>query len=174
MTNQPQAYVAVVGPGHLTAGDPLLASAYEVGAALATAGAAVVTGGLGGVMAAACRGAADAGGLTLGLLPGTDRAAANPWLTLSVPSGLGEARNALVVRSADAVIAVGGSWGTLSEVALARRLGRVVISLAGWSVQDSSGAAVGDGSTTARDPTEAVRAALAAVRQSGAQPTHGA
>ena len=85
-------------------------------------------------MAAACRGAAREGGTTLGLLPGTDRRAANEWVTVAVATGMGELRNGLVVRSADAVIAVLGGWGTLSEVALAAKLGRPVIGLGPWQL----------------------------------------
>ena len=142
-------YVAVVGPGD-GADDVLLATAYAVGSGVAARGAVLVCGGLGGVMAAACRGARAAGGLTLGLLPGSDRTAANPWVAIAVPTGLGEARNALVVRSADALVAVGGSWGTLSEVALACRAGTLVVAVHGWQVRDGDGAiptgvtAVGD------------------------------
>lgn len=128
-------YVAVVGAGD-TAGEPHLDKlAYDVGRLVAEAGAVVVTGGLGGVMAAASRGAAEAGGLVVGLLPGTDRAAANPHLTLALPTGLGEARNALVVRAADVLIAIGGGWGTLSEIALALKTGTPVVGIATWEPQ---------------------------------------
>ena len=89
----------------------------------------LVCGGLGGVMAAAARGAAAAGGITIGLLPGTDAAGANPHITIPLPTGLGEARNALVARTAGAVIAIGGEWGTLSEVAFARKVGIPVVLL---------------------------------------------
>src|SRR5512144_753528 len=131
-------YVAVVGPGEAT-DEALLATAYAVGSGVAARGWVVVCGGLGGVMAAACRGARAAGGLTLGLLPGTDRAVANPWVVVTVPTGLGEARNAVVVRTADVVVAVGGSWGTLSEVALACRAGTPVVAVHGWRVEDGAG-----------------------------------
>jgi len=87
----------------------------------------VVAGGLGGVMEAASRGAAQAGGSVIGLLPGLDRAAANRWVTIALPTGMGELRNGLVVRAADAVIAVGGAYGTLSEVALALKAGKPVV-----------------------------------------------
>ena len=89
----------------------------------------LVCGGLGGVMEAACRGARERGGITLGILPGLDRAAANPHVSVALPTGLGEARNALVVRAADALIAVGGGYGTLSEIALALKAGKRVIGL---------------------------------------------
>ena len=97
---------------------------------LARGGFVVVNGGLGGVMEAAARGAREGGGIVIGLLPGDDRADANPHLTVAIPTGLGQARNALVVSAADAVVAVGGSWGTLSEIALARRAGKPVVCLA--------------------------------------------
>jgi len=120
------AVVAVVGPG-----DGASASeegvAFEVGRLLAGRGVTVVTGGLGGVMAAASRGAASVGGTVVGILPGLDRAAANPWVGVALPTGLGELRNGLVVRAADALVAVGGSLGTLSEVALALRAGKRVV-----------------------------------------------
>jgi uncharacterized protein (TIGR00725 family) len=132
-------YVAVVGPGE-AASDADLAAAREVGRLLAEAGAVVLTGGLGGVMAAATDGAATAGGMTVALLPGDDRSASSA--TVVIPTGLGELRNALLVRAADAVIAVGGSWGTLSEIALARRTGVPVVCLGGWHVLDGSGAGV--------------------------------
>ena len=118
----PLRVVAVIGPGGDTF-DELAALAEEVGRLLARREIVVVTGGLGGVMAAAARGARETGGLVLGLLPGDDRTDANPELSVAIPTGLGQGRNALVVGAADGVIAVGGSWGTLSEIALARRTG---------------------------------------------------
>jgi uncharacterized protein (TIGR00725 family) len=125
-------YVAVVGPGDASTLE--LQAAEEVGAGLAAAGAVVVTGGLGGVMEAACRGARSRRGTTLGILPGEDRHAANGWVEIAVATGLGELRNGLVVRAADALVAIGGGHGTLSEVALALRIGRPVIGLATWDV----------------------------------------
>jgi uncharacterized protein (TIGR00725 family) len=125
-------YVAVVGPGEASP-DELLA-AEEIGAGLAAAGAVVVTGGLGGVMEAACRGARSRRGGTIGILPGEDRDAANGWVEVAIATGLGELRNGLVVRAADALVAVGGGHGTLSEVALALKLGRPVVGLGTWEV----------------------------------------
>lgn len=102
-------------------------------------------------MEAACRGAREAGGATLGILPGSDRRAANWYVEVAVPTGLGEARNALVVRAADALIAVGGAYGTLSEIALALKAGKPVIGLASWDI---------DGVEPALDAEDAVEAAL--------------
>ncbi|GAA0806992.1 TIGR00725 family protein [Spirilliplanes yamanashiensis] len=130
-------YVAVAGPGD--APPAVCAVAEEVGALLARRGAIVVCGGLGGVMAAACRGAAAHGGTTVGLLPGDTRAGANPHLTVALPTGLGQLRNGLVVAAADALIAVGGNWGTLSEVALAARAGKPVAAVGGWTVSGPDG-----------------------------------
>ena len=118
----------------------------------------VVCGGLAGVMEAACRGAKDAGGATLGILPGLDRSDANPYVDVAVPTGLGEARNALVVRAADALIAVGGEWGTLSEIALAMRAGKRVVGLGTWELQ-RAGRPVEE-IFAAADPEQAVELAL--------------
>jgi uncharacterized protein (TIGR00725 family) len=129
-----------------------------VGHGLAARGAVVVCGGLGGVMEGACRGAREAGGRTVGILPGSDRAAANEFVDVAIATGLGEARNALVVRAADALVAVGGSWGTLSEIALALRAGKRVVGLGTWEV-----ARAGDpveGIEPAEGPEEAVALAL--------------
>jgi uncharacterized protein (TIGR00725 family) len=122
--------VAVVGPRDAEIGQER--EAYALGAGLARAGILVITGGLGGVMAAASRGAVEAGGATLGLLPGEDTEAANPWVTTVVPTGLGEARDVLVVRSASALVAVGGGWGTLVEIALALRSRVPVLGIGSW------------------------------------------
>jgi len=135
------------------------ANAEEVGRLLASRGATVVTGGLGEVMAAAARGARSAGGTTLGILPGETRAAANPWLDHVVVTGIGHGRNLAVVASGDAVIAVGGRYGTLAEIGFALTLGRPVVVLEpGWQVE---------GTHRAQTPAEAVEFALAAARQTG-------
>jgi uncharacterized protein (TIGR00725 family) len=141
--------VAVVGPGDASEAEAETAEA--VGGELARRGAVLVCGGLGGAMEAACRGAKQAGGTTLGILPGVDRGAANRWVDLAVPTGMGEARNALVVRVADAVIAVGGGYGTLSEIALALKGGKPVVSLGSWDI---------DGVESAASGVEAVETAL--------------
>ena len=126
-------YVAVVGPGDASPAE--LESAELIGRGIAQGGDVLVCGGLGGVMAAACRGAVSAGGMTVGILPGSDRSAGNEWLTVAIPTGLGELRNGLVIRAADAVIAVGGAYGTLSEVALALKTGVPVIGLRTWEIE---------------------------------------
>jgi uncharacterized protein (TIGR00725 family) len=125
-------YVAVVGPGDASPQE--LQAAEDVGAGLAARRAVIVTGGLGGVMEAACRGARSRRGRTVGILPGEDRAAANGWVEIAIATGLGELRNGLVVRAADGIVAVGGGHGTLSEVALALKLGRPVVGLGTWEV----------------------------------------
>ncbi|NKZ08837.1 TIGR00725 family protein [Actinomadura latina] len=148
--------VAVCGPGECTEREWDLA--YETGRLLAGRGAVVLCGGLGGVMAAAAAGARTAGGITVGVLPAADRAAAGPDLTVAVPTGLGQARNNVLVNAADALIAVGGSWGTLSEIALAMRAGRVpVVQLGGWRVLDGDGRPAG-AIVHAADPPGAVAA----------------
>jgi len=129
---QNNGYVAVIGPGDATVDEARVAE--RLGELLAEAGVVVVCGGLGGVMAAVSSGVRRRGGLVVGLLPGRDRAAGNAHLSVALPTGLGELRNGLVVAAADAVVAVGGSWGTLSEIALAMRAGKPVVSIAGWTV----------------------------------------
>jgi uncharacterized protein (TIGR00725 family) len=124
--------VAVVGAGECDS--EIAAEAEEIGRLLAQRGFAVVCGGLGGVMAAVCRGAKAAGGLTIGILPGTDPVAANAWVDVPIASGLGEARNLLVVRAAQAVIAVGGEYGTLCEIAFALKIGKAVVGLRTWQL----------------------------------------
>jgi uncharacterized protein (TIGR00725 family) len=125
-------YVAVVGPGDASAAEQ--EAAETVGELLARDGAVLVCGGLGGVMAAACRGAASANGLTVGLLPGSERTAANEWVRAAIPTGMGELRNGLVVRAADAVVAIGGAHGTLSEISLALKTGVPVVGLDTWAI----------------------------------------
>jgi uncharacterized protein (TIGR00725 family) len=153
---RPAPWIAVVGPGRASAQEAEWAE--EAGAAVAEAGAVLVCGGLGGVMEAACRGARSRGGLTVGLLPGLDRTDANGWVVVAVPTGLGEVRNALVVRAADALVAIGGAWGTLSEIALAVRAGIPVIGLATWELAHAGGPV--EGILPVADPRAAVAAAL--------------
>jgi uncharacterized protein (TIGR00725 family) len=130
--------VAVSGGG-ASPPDNALAAAEEVGRRLAEAGIVLVCGGLGGVMEAAARGAAGAGGEVIGILPGDDPEDANPYCTHVVATGIGHARNLAVVASADAVIAIGGEWGTLSEIGLAGVVGRPVVLLAGWRLEHATG-----------------------------------
>ena len=139
--------VSVVGSGVEWEG-----TAEEVGRLLAEKGCAVVTGGLGEVMEAAHRGAKSAGGTTIAVLPGEDRYAANPWADYVLVTGIGHARNLVVAASGDAVIAVGGSYGTIAEMALALRLGRLVVAL--------RGAPEVVGVLWAESPAEAVELAL--------------
>ncbi|MFN3929462.1 MAG: TIGR00725 family protein [Thermoflexus sp.] len=148
--------IAVVGSGEATPQER--AWAYEVGRRLAMAGAVVVCGGRGGVMEAVCQGAVEAGGLTIGILPGSDHREANPYVRLPLPTGLGEVRNALIVRVAHAVIAIGGEFGTLSEIALALKWGIPVIGLGTWSLHRPGVAVPMEVVST---PEEAVRRALA-------------
>jgi len=117
------------------------ALAEEVGRRVAAAGAALICGGLGGVMEAACRGARGAGGRTIGILPGLERAGANPFVDVAVATGLGQARNVLIVLSCDALIAIGGGFGTLSEIALALRHGKPVVGLKTWQATRGESAA---------------------------------
>ncbi|WP_327003639.1 TIGR00725 family protein [Dactylosporangium sp. NBC_01737] len=131
------AYVAVIGAGQATPEQERVAE--RVGALLAEAGAVVLSGGRGGVMLASCRGAHERGGLTVGLLPGSDRADGNPYLTIALPTGMGELRNGLVARTADGLIAVGGGWGTLSEIGFAMRIGRPLVAVGSWTVARPAG-----------------------------------
>jgi uncharacterized protein (TIGR00725 family) len=130
-------YVAVIGDGDPRGADAerILDQAEEVGQQLARGGATVVTGGLGGVMRAASRGALAAGGETIGILPGADPSAANEYVRTPIATGLGVARNLVVVTSADAVVAIGGRYGTLSEIGLALRQGRHVVTLSSWRLE---------------------------------------
>jgi uncharacterized protein (TIGR00725 family) len=125
-------YVAVVGAGNASPDEKRTAEA--VGRGLGAAGAVVVCGGRGGVMEAACRGAKAAGGTTLGILPGASRAEENAYVDVAIATGMGEMRNGLVVRAADALVAVGGEFGTLSEIALALKAGKTVVGLGTWEL----------------------------------------
>jgi uncharacterized protein (TIGR00725 family) len=149
----PSVQIAVIGACGTIAPD-LAGRAEEVGRLLAEHGAVLVCGGLGGVMEAAARGARDAGGVTVGILPGESRGGANPWIDYAVVTGIGHARNLAVVASGDAAIAVGGEWGTLAEIGLARKLGRPVVIL------EPGHAVEGDGIVRAQTPGEAVEKAL--------------
>ncbi len=146
-------YIAVIGTGEPDAETYELAR--EVGRLVAERGGTVVCGGRGGVMEAAARGAAEAGGVSIGILPDENRSAANPYLTYSVATGVGQARNLAVVCSAEAVVAVGGGYGTLSEIGLARKVGRPVVALRSWDL--------GEHVVMVEAPEAAVTAAFGAV-----------
>jgi len=153
---QKQKFIAVIGSGQANAGEIKLAEA--VGKEIARRGAILVCGGLGGVMEAACRGAEAAGGTTIGILPGDSREAANPHVQIPIVTGLNHARNVIVVKSAQVVIAVGGSYGTLSEIGHALQNNIPVVGLKTWSL-------VREGKTdssiiTVDDPIDAVDIAI--------------
>lgn len=133
-------------------------TAETVGRLLAESGAILVCGGRGGVMEAACRGAAEAGGFTIGILPGIDPQKGNPYLTVVIPTGLGHARNSLVVQAGQAIIAIGGGYGTLSEIGMALKIGRRVIGLGTWHATNADGQSIG--LIEVRTPEEAVDLAL--------------
>ncbi|MGH3371691.1 MAG: TIGR00725 family protein [Nocardioidaceae bacterium] len=148
-------HVAVAGPSAAEPG--LEALAYEVGRLLAEAGCTVVCGGLGGVMEAACRGAKAASGRTIGILPGSSRVDANPFVDVAIATGMGEARNVVIVRTADALVALGGGFGTLSEIGHALRAGKRVVGLGTWEVSIEGRDA---GILQASSPEDAVRMLL--------------
>jgi uncharacterized protein (TIGR00725 family) len=148
--------IAVIGAGQARPEDER--AAEQVGRLLAERGAVLLCGGRGGVMDAACRGAAQGAGISIGLLPGDDALEASPHLSVALPTGLGHARNAVVVLAASAVIAVGGGTGTLSEIALALKSGKRVIGLGTWEAHDARGAPAAI--QAAASPQEAVDLAL--------------
>jgi len=155
--------VAVIGKG--TPDDELTPLAEEVGRRLAEAGAVVVCGGLTGVMEGVARGASAAGGTVIGIVPSSSTEQANPYCTHVVATGIGHARNLAVVSSGDAVIAIGGEWGTLSEIAFARELGRPVVALSSWKVSPGGVMEGRPGIEEASDPAAAVDLALSQLRR---------
>lgn len=149
-------YIGVIG-----AGEPdrqTEETAEEVGRLLAQGGAVLLCGGLGGVMAAACKGARSAGGVTVGILPGTDRRHGNAYLDVALPTGMGEMRNTLIVRASDALIALSGEFGTLSEIAFALKTGVPVIGIDTWDLSKRGRA--DETIVRASSPREAVDRAL--------------
>ncbi|HEY6653707.1 MAG TPA: TIGR00725 family protein [Solirubrobacterales bacterium] len=140
--------------------EEIFRAAEEVGRRIAEAGAVLICGGRGGVMEAASRGAAEAGGTVIGVLPTLSPGDANPYVTHAVATGIGEARNLAVVASGEAVIAVGGEWGTLSEIAHARKIGRPVVAFQSWTLRNRAGTDLGI--VEAETPEQAVSAALSA------------
>ena len=152
--------IGVIGEG--VCSKRTAALARLVGAAIARAGARLLSGGRGGVMEAASRGAAEAGGLVVGILPGFSRRDANRWVTVPIVTGMDQARNVILVRSCDALIAVGGMYGTLSEIALAIKLGKPVVGLGTWRLRQPEGRRVPI--IRAKTPEDAVARALRAAR----------
>jgi uncharacterized protein (TIGR00725 family) len=146
-------YIAVIGASTATEAQEQVAEA--VGRELALAGAVVICGGGPGVMAGASRGAAQAGGTVIGILPGDDRARANEWVSVALATGIGELRNGLIVRTCDAAVAVGGAYGTLSEIGLALAQGVPVVGLGTWQI---------DGVEHREDPVDAVARVLELAR----------
>jgi uncharacterized protein (TIGR00725 family) len=153
--------VAVIGAGGAEPGSEVWELAEAVGRGLAEAGVVMVCGGRAGVMEAACRGAAAAGGEAIGILPGHELGEANPFCTQVIATGVGHARNLAVVSSGEVVIAVGGEWGTLSEIGHARAIGREVIALRSWTLHGRDRMEGAPGVRVAETPEEAVAAALA-------------
>jgi uncharacterized protein (TIGR00725 family) len=153
--------VAVIGAGGAAEGSDVWWLAEEVGRLLAEAGATVICGGRTGVMAAVARGAVSAGGEVIGVVPGSDPGEANPDCTHVVATGVGHARNLAVVGSGEVVVAIGGEWGTLSEIGLARSVGRTVVALRSWSLVGRDRMEGAPGVIPTETPEEAVAAALA-------------
>lgn len=152
--------VSVIGSGGCEQSSELASLAEGVGRGLGEAGVALVCGGLGGVMEAASRGAAEAGGEVIGIVPGGSIEDANPYCTRVVATGIGHARNLAVVASGEVAIAVGGEWGTLSEIGYARTLGRTVVALRSWTLKGEGSMEAAPGIVPASTPEEAVAAAL--------------
>jgi uncharacterized protein (TIGR00725 family) len=159
-------YISVVG--HSTCDKRKMELARAVGREIATRGHVLVCGGLGGVMEAASRGAREAGGIAVGILPGADRSHANQWVTVALPTDMGHARNALVALAGDALIAICGGYGTLSEIAFGLKMGKPVIGLESWDLGDCPGEEMS--MVPASTPQEAVELAEELGRRS---PPHG-
>jgi len=156
VTENKRKFIAVIGGGQCSSREAKLAE--KVGRELAKQGATLVCGGLGGIMAAACRGAQSEGGLTIGILPGESQQAANPYVQIPIVTGIGYARNVAVVKSAQAVIAIGGNYGTLSEIAHALQSDIPVIGLNTWTLSRNS--QPDESIIRAKNPAEAVNKAL--------------
>ena len=150
----------MIGAGTCEQGSELATLAEDVGRRLAEEGAVLVCGGMGGVMEAASRGAAAAGGIVIGIVPGESTDDANPHCTHVVATGIGHARNLAVVASGEAVIALGGEWGTLAEIGFARRLGRTVVAASSWELRGAGEMAAAPGVVQVEDADQAVRVAL--------------
>jgi uncharacterized protein (TIGR00725 family) len=172
LRNERQPTIAVIGDGDPRGPDAhrVVEWAEEVGALLARGGATIVTGGLGGVMEAASRGAVVAGGSTIGILPGDDPREANEYVRIPIATGLGVVRNLVVVTTADAVVAIGGRHGTLSEIGLALRMGRHVVTLGSWRIESDQRMG-GPRVHRARDPREAAHLALRLAKEGPVRPS---
>ncbi len=162
MTAKHTPVVSVIGASDCAQDQAVMAE--EVGRLLGESGVVLVCGGRGGVMEAVCRGAHNAGGLTVGLLPGRSHEEGNPYLSLAIPTGLGHARNALVVQAGQVVIAIGGEYGTLSEIGLALKSGKKVVGLYSWQAQSSEGHEAEI--MKAKSPQDAVSLALSFLQES--------
>lgn len=149
-------YIGVIGGQFCSEEESRIA--FELGRLLAERGAVIVCGGLGGVMEAACKGAREAGGTTIGILPGPFRSDANPYVDHAIATDMGQARNAIIVRTADAVVAVGGEYGTLSEIAMALKMGKKVVAISSWEIANKG--ATDEKIIRAADPEEAAEAVL--------------
>jgi uncharacterized protein (TIGR00725 family) len=155
-TSEKPIYVGVIGGRRCD--DEIAKLAFQVGSGIAEQGWILVCGGMGGVMEQACRGARSRNGITLGILPGNSRGSGNPYLSYSVVTGIGEARNVLVVRNSQALIAIDGSYGTLSEIALANAAGVPVVGLRSWKLDAQQNRGQQLFAQTVDEPTEAIRA----------------
>jgi uncharacterized protein (TIGR00725 family) len=166
MTGAARTQIGVIGAS--VASEQQLASAHTVGLALARAGAVLITGGLGGVMQAACRGAREGNATTVGILPGSELHLANPYVDVAIATGIGELRNGLIVRSSQALIAIGGGFGTLSEIALALQAARPVVALESWDLSQFKEAV-----RHLEDPEGAVALALQLAEENSQGDGHG-
>lgn len=163
--------VAVIGGSGIEEGSEIWMLAEEVGRGLAAAGVTLVCGGGGGVMEAASRAAAEAGGEVIGIVPGTSPEDANPYCSHVVATGIGHARNLAVVSSGEAVIAIGGEWGTLSEIGFARVIGHEVVALRSWELDGRERMAGGPGVVAAETAAEAVQKSLAMISEERREPS---
>ena len=148
-SGRPDHIIGVVGASIASQAD--IENAYEIGKGIAQAGFVLICGGLTGVMEAVAKGAKEAGGLTIGIVPSYERSDANPYIDIPIATGLGHARNVIIAATADALIAVGGEYGTLSEIAFALKMGKPVISLSSWDIP---------GVIKVKDPSEALSTLL--------------
>lgn len=160
----------IVGVIGASRADPdILKLAEEVGAEIAKHGAAVVCGGLSGVMEAVCKGARENGGLTIGIIPSDNKSDANKYVRIPIVTGMGIGRNVMLVKTADVIIAVGGEFGTLSEIAHALNIGKTVVGLRTWQLEKAAGKTIPN-LVAALTPEEAVKIALDAVVPKGPTP----